>query len=370
MRIFHLAPNMNYGGLQTIVRLLALNQAQAGHTVTVGCWANQSNHPEAERELEQNGVRIVHLRRAMDGGMESARMLLLGRLKGYLGRGNTDILHVHNPFGYYLYGAMAARAARGTRVVNTVHFTAMFDHPLFGRKGRSVFWSAAMLSDAIISVCTEVDAFMRNRFFLPGLKYFVVDNGIDLRPFLAVPARRLREEVVFGFAARMAPEKNHRMLLDAFALTYREHRNIRLRLLGGGALEPALRRQAIDLGIQDVVEFRGFSHDVAGFFCSLDVFVSPSSFEGLPLGLLEAIASGLPVVATAVDSVPRIVRSAEAGWVCPPNDPEALMSIMEKALVAEDRITRGERARTRIAEYYSAERMSKDYEQVYRTLVQ
>src|SRR5690242_11905239 len=132
-------------------------------------------------------------------------MLLLRRLKGYMGAGKTDILHVHNPFGYYLYGALAARAAGGTKIVNTVHITAMFDHPRFGRRGRSLFWTAAMLSDGLVSVCPEVDTDLRGKFLLPGNKLFVVDNGIDLTPFLAVPPRHRRDEVVFGFAGRMAP---------------------------------------------------------------------------------------------------------------------------------------------------------------------
>lgn len=370
MRIFHLVPNLNFGGLQKVVRLLAVSQSQSGHSVTIGCWTNASNHPEGERELERAGAQIVYLRRATDGGMLSGRMLLLRKLKGRLGAGNADILHVHNPFNYYLYGALAARAAGGTKIVNTIHITAMFDHPRFGRRGRALFWTAAMLSDGLISVCSEVDTFLRARFFLPGTKMFVVDNGIDLAPFLAVPARRRRDEVVFGFAGRMAPEKNHRVLIEAFALLRRRHRNVRLRLLGGGALEPKLKEQVHSLGLDDVIEFCGFSHDVAGFLGGLDVFVLPSDFEGLPLSLLEAIASGLPVVATAVDGVPQIVQNTGSGWLCPPDNAEALAAAMESAIASPDRGDRGERARQLVAAGYSAARMAGDYDRLYRELLQ
>src|SRR6516165_9579500 len=181
MRIFHLVPNLNYGGLQKVVRLLALAQRQSGHSVTIGCWTNTSDHPEAERELERGGAHVVHLRRANDGGMLSGRMPLFRTLKPHLGAKSADILHVHNPFSYYLYGALAARAALGrTKIVNTIHITAMFDHPRFGRRGRTLFRAAALFSDGLVSVCPEVDTFLRSRFFLPGLRRFVVDNGIDL----------------------------------------------------------------------------------------------------------------------------------------------------------------------------------------------
>jgi len=370
MRIFHLVPNLNYGGLQKVVRLLALAQRQSGHSVTIGCWTNTSNHPEAERELERGGADVVCLRRAHDGGMLSGRMPLFRMLKPHLGDKRADILHVHNPFSYYLYGALAARAAGRTKIVNTVHATAMFDHPVFGRRGRALFWTAAMLSHGLVSVCSEVDAFLRRRFHLVGVKLFVVDNGIDLAPFLAVPARRPRDEVVFGLAGRMAPEKNHRVLIEAFALARRRHSGVRLRLLGGGRLEPELKEQVRSLGLSDSVEFCGFSHDVAGFLGELDVYVLPSDFEALPLGLLEAIASGLPVVATAVDGVPKIVQKTGSGWVCPRNDAHALMAAMEVAITSPDRGERAERSRRLVAEGYSAERMANDYERVYQELLQ
>ena len=370
MRIFHLVPNLNYGGLQKVVRLLALAQRQSGHSVTIGCWTNTSDHPEAERELERGGAHVVHLRRANDGGMLSGRMPLFRTLKPHLGAKSADILHVHNPFSYYLYGALAARAAGRTKIVNTIHATAMFDHPRFGRRGSALFWTAAMLSHGLVSVCSEVDAFIRGRFRLAGVELFVVNNGIDLAPFLAVPARKPRDEVVFGVAGRMAPEKNHRVLIEAFALARRRHSRLRLRLLGAGRLEPELKQQVHNLGLSDSVEFCGFSHDVAGFLRELDIYVLPSDFEGLPLSLLEAIASGLPVVATAVDGVPKIVQNTGGGWLCPRNDAHALMAAMELAIASPDRGERVERSRRLVAEQYSAERMAGDYERVYQELLQ
>jgi glycosyltransferase involved in cell wall biosynthesis len=370
MRIFHLVPNLNFGGLQKVVRLLAVHQRQSGHAVTIGCWTNASNHPEAECELDRAGARIVYLRRTPDGGMSSDRMALLQRLKRHLGGKNADILHVHNPFGYYLYGALASRMAGGTKVLNTIHLTAMFDRPGFGRRGRAQFWTAAMLTDGIISVCSEVDTFLRERFFLPRNKFFVVENGIDLRPFLAVPDRRLRNEIVFGFAGRMDPEKNHRVLIEAFARVWRDHGSVRLRLLGGGALEQRLKQQVQNLGLHEVVEFRGFSHDVPGFLAGIDIYVLPSDFEALPLSLLEAIASGLPVVATSVGGVPGIVQNTGSGWLCAPDNAEALSAAMRSAIASRDNPGRAERARRAVAEQYSAERMARDYERLYSKVLQ
>lgn len=369
MRIFHLVPNLNYGGLQKVVQLLSLCQIQSGHSVTIGSWNNDNNHPEAEQELLRAGVRILYLRRGPDGKMAHGRKYSLLKLKGYLGAANTDILHVHNPFQYYLYGALAARVAGTTKVVNTLHATMMFDHPRFGRKGRTRFRIASMLTDGIVSVCAESDAYLRKRFFLPGPRLFIVDNGIDMTSFLAVPDRTPRKEVVFGFAGRMEMEKNHQVLIQAFALVRRTYSNVRLRLLGGGRLEDQLKEQTRNLGLDDSVEFCGFSDDVPGFLGSLDIYILPSDFEALPLCLMEAIASGLPVVATAVGGVPGIVKNTDSGWLCEPNNATSMLSAMELAISSPDVRDRTSRARQLVAKLYSAERMAADYGVVYEKVL-
>ncbi len=369
MRIFHLVPNLNYGGLQKVVELLAVRQVRAGHTVTIGCWTFWTNHPEAEAELEAQGVKVVYLRRGEDGGMSHGKRASLNMLKSYLGRGNADILHAHNPFGYLIYGALATRLAGTTKSLMTAHATVMFDNRKFGRRGRLEFWISCMLMDGVVSVCDEVKTFLQKRFPLPGRKMFVVDNGIDLSHFLAVPDRISGENIVFGTAGRMSPEKGHSVLIDAFALVHKKYANARLRLLGGGGQDVKLKQQVHDLGLEDVIEFCGFGNDVPGFLGTLDVYVLPSKSEAQPLGLMEAIASGLPVVATAVGGVPKIVQSTDSGWLCEPNDAEALFGAMELAIVNRDRGELTSRARKLASELYSARRMAADYEAVYERLI-
>jgi glycosyltransferase involved in cell wall biosynthesis len=370
MRIFHLAPNMNYGGLQEVVRCLALCQRKAGHDVTIGCWTNASNHPEAEGQLEAVGVRVVNLRRAADGALLYDRDTMYRGLKQNLAEQKTEILHIHNPFAYFLYGVMAARTAGRVKVINTMHATVMLEGKGFSRKSKAKFWASAMLTHGVVSVCQEVQNVIRSKYLLPKSKLIVVENGIDLTRFLSTPTRESTQEVIFGAVGRMSPEKNHRGLIEAFAMARRDHANIRLRLLGSGPLEGDLRTLAKNLGVAETVEFCGFSHDVSGFLSTVDVFVLPSNSEGLPLSLLEAIAAGLPVVATAVGGVPRVVSTTESGWVCEPCNPPALQKAMESAIACPDRGARSERARKLVVERYSAERMARDYDSFYERLLQ
>jgi glycosyltransferase involved in cell wall biosynthesis len=367
MRIFHLVPNMNFGGLQEIVRVLCLAQCKAGHTVTIGCWTNASNNLVAEAQLQDAGVQIVYLRRGAQGQLIGGKKYLTLKLMEYFGKGKADILHVHNPFWYYLYGGIAARAAGSTKVVETMHATVWL---LGKRKWRLVFWVGAMCTNTIVSVCAEVESVIRSEFFLPGRKFSVIENGIDLARFLAVPQRTSDHEIVIGTVGRLSREKGHNLLLAAFAQLRARHSNIRLRILGEGFLETELTKQRTELGLDGVVEFCGVSNDVPAYLSTLDLFALPSSSEAMPLSLLEAIASGLPVVATAVGNVPRMVAITESGWVCPPGNVNALAAALESAITCDELREKGERARKKVSEYYSVERMSRDYELLYLKLIQ
>jgi len=358
VRIVHLAPNLNFGGLQEIVKTLALGQRALGHDVSVLCWEYPAKHPELEQALVAAGVSVAPTRQNDDGRVTSFR-----KLRALIAPEQVDVLHTHNPFENCLHGAVAGLLKRGTKVVNTLHVDYMFNR--FSRQEKVGYQAAILLSNRIVAVCDETGAGLRRRYRVPSRKLVTVENGIDTSRFLSMPLRQPRDEIVFGGVARMVDMKNHALLIEAFALARAEHPNIRLRLLGSGPLEPKLKELAAARGLDGAVEFGGFSHDVVEFLSGIDVFALPSKSEGLPLSLLEAIASGLPVVATDVGGVRKVVEKTGAGWVCASGDPEALKSAMGSAVEDAHRPDRAQRAREIVADYYSAERMTADYERVY-----
>jgi len=250
-----------------------------------------------------------------------------------------------------------------------VHAIVMFDHKNFGWRGRMRFWFAGMLMDGVVSVCDEFKVYLRKRFFLPARKMLMVEDGIDVAPFLAVPDRIPHDAIVFGTAGRMSSEKGHDDLIDAFALIHRQHPNARLRLLGNGGQESRLKQQVRGLGLENVIEFCGFSRDVPAFLGTLDVYVLPSLSEAQSLGLMEAIVSGLPVVACAVGGVAKVVKSTESGWLCEPSNPESLAKAMEQAIANGNRPEQTARSRQLAVELFSARRMAAEYEAVYERLI-
>jgi glycosyltransferase involved in cell wall biosynthesis len=363
MRVVHLLGNLNYGGLQQVVTELALKQRQRGHDVMLAHRSGPGNHPELEDELRRNGVTLAQFRQHDDRFGSP-----LVRLTRLLARHEPDLLHTHTPVNYYPFGTVAARLAGVKAIVNTLH--SANDLERLGNRDKLLFWGATVfMSDRTVSVCAEVQSALARWFPLPARKLNVIENGIDLSRFLAVERRPPLDHLIFGTVGRMAEVKDHRVMIDAFARAHREHSHIRLRLLGGGPLEPDLRRQAETLRLSDVVQFCGFSHDVPGFLADLDVYVTSSNAEGLPLSLLEAIATGLPVVATDVGGIPGVVRKTQSGWLSPSRNADALATAMLQAIADTTRRERGERARKLVAEGYSAERMAADYERLYEELV-
>ncbi|WP_461010557.1 glycosyltransferase [Streptomyces capparidis] len=146
------------------------------------------------------------------------------------------------------------------------------------------------------------------------------DARILARRALRLPG----DAVVIGAVGALTPRKDHRTLLDAYALMRRNHSGTVLVLVGSGPLEAGLRRHAASLGLRDAVVFAGERADAPSLLPALDVFALSSREEGLPVALLEAMAWGLPSAATRVDGVAEVLTDGAQGLLVRPGDAEAL----------------------------------------------
>ena len=174
---------------------------------------------------------------------------------------------------------------------------------------------------------------------------------------------------VYGIVARLTGEKGHALLLESFSLLQDEPGNAVLLLVGSGPEEKNLRDQAQALGITDKVHFAGTCAEIDRALHDIDCYVSPSSTEGMPMILLEAMASGVPVIGTAVGSVPELLHDG-AGYLVETRTPEAFsaaMSHMQKH--SEQSAAMAEKARARVVEQFSAQAQSSRYRDLYRGLL-
>ena len=195
-------------------------------------------------------------------------------------------------------------------------------------------------------------------------------NGVDTARFAAAtrsgaaPGR----DLTFVCVGVLRPEKNQGLAVEAFARARCRH-VARLVLVGDGPLAPAIRARADALGIGDRVLITGMVQDTAPYYQDADLFLLPSRTEQMPLSLLEAMASSLPVVGTDVGDVAAIVAGDNLRWIVPPNDAEAFArAIDEVAGDAAARLTVGTRNREKVEQEYDRRICYGDYCSLYLDL--
>ena len=207
-----------------------------------------------------------------------------------------------------------------------------------------------------------------------------IQNGLALERFTTdlerEEARRmalpeLGSSFLFGTVGRLVEKKNHKTLLQAFQRVARDIPCSALVIVGGGPLESTLKALARSLGLEGRVHFLGVRGDVPVILRALDVFVFPTIREGLPLSLLEAMASGLPIIASDIGCIREVINDGLAGGLVNPSDPHGLAEAMIRYARANsrDRAEWGARARRRILEAFSCGRMAADYERLYEQLL-
>jgi glycosyltransferase involved in cell wall biosynthesis len=280
----------------------------------------------------------------------------------------VDIVHCHN-YGPLVYGALSARMSAQRGVVYTAHgaktsarrATRRFQR--LGLVGPIVFVSEDARRVAVAA--GAVDA--------RGTR--VILNGIDVDAYArdAACRERIRRSLgvpaaapVAGIVARLTPAKDHVNLFEAFVRVRRSLPDARLVVVGDGELRDDLHRAVRERALDDAVIFTGRRDDVADVLSAIDVFVLSSATEGLALTLIEAMAAGLPVVATRVGGNTEVVVEGETGRIVPPRDAAALAAALTETLSdAAGAREMGARGRRRAREKFGIAAMTEQYRALY-----
>ncbi|HEY0482125.1 MAG TPA: glycosyltransferase [Kofleriaceae bacterium] len=360
-RIVHVLSSFGMGGQERVAFDLAVSQLRAGCEVTVLSLAPPPDGPLAA-ELRAAGIEVARVARQREG----IDPILILRLARWLRRHRVDLVHTHNRMAL-IYGAPAGRLARA-RVVHTKHGK----NPRGGTR-LAAGKLAARAVDAFVAVSDETADVARRRREIDERRLMVITNGIELGRFHPAPAgrERVRRELgidagawVIGTVGRIAAEKNHALLVNAMAPLLGP--GTRLIIAGDGPLLPALTELVAARGVASFVHLLGARYDVPDILNALDSFVLSSDTEGLPLVVLEAMATGLPVISTRVGGVPNVLEEGVTGFLVPAGDEQGLRDRAAQ-LRADPAATRalGERARSVAVSRYSAERMQRDYLELY-----
>ena len=363
MRVLHLISSSGmYGAEAVILNLARALDAGGEHHSMLGVFDNSAapNHELYTVALAQGlDAHLVPCRGQFDRSVPA-------RIRNLAQRANVDLIHAHG----YKADIYAYLAKSGTQVplVSTCHnwIENDFTVRLYGSLDRFIL----RRFNAVAAVSNDV----RDRLLKAGVAskhIHVIRNGIDLGSFRHIAEIRKRRisgtvPIRIGLVGRLSEEKGVDVFLRAASEIPRGNPEPEFVVAGEGPDRAALERLIAELGLNNRVALLGHTTDMPDFYGSVDVLVSASRTEGLPMVLLEGMASGLAPVATAVGAVPQVVRDSETGLLVAPNDPAALALAMQHMI--EDPRRReilGQNAQKLIAKEFSAEQMAAEYIEMY-----
>jgi glycosyltransferase involved in cell wall biosynthesis len=371
MRILHVLEPAD-GGVAKHVRDLVAAQVARGHSVQ----AVVTDRGPLAADLRTIGAGVLALTLRPEMVAPSADLksaIALGRL---LRRGRWDLVHTHGNKAGMIARPLAA--LRGLPVVHSGHGFAYVTQRHRPRRGQSVRRGLTLAVERLCSpaadviVCVSEDEredAVRDRI-APRERLMVVHNGVaplvTTAPDPRLAAWRSRAVPLIGFVARLHPQKAPLLLLDALAELRVRGVAFRAALVGDGPLADQVRRRVGQLELGDAVVVLPFPGSVAGLLACFDVYVLPSLWESLPIGLLEAMAAGLPVVAADTGGVREAVAHEETGLLHPPGDVAALASALERLIRdPELRARMGAAGRTRQATAFSLAAMLAGIDRAY-----
>lgn len=302
-------------------------------------------------------VALSHLRRPINPFRDA---LAVAELVRVCRRERPDIIHLNSPKTVFL-GRLAGVLARIPVRIVTIHGWSF----LVPGIPRAAVWADRLLRPLATTIC--VSEYGREVGIAAGMcdseRTVVIHNGVDVRRFEATQHGR-RDVPVVAFVGRLAPQKDPATFIQALATL--ERNSYHAIVAGSGPDADSIAAEIERLGLHDSVELLGVRDDVSQILSSADVFVLSSTYECLPFSVLEAMAAGLPVVATNVGGVPELVVDRQTGFIVGSRDPEALAHAMRK-LLADPHLRRrfGSAARARVEARFDIERFQREHVELY-----
>jgi len=352
------------GELKVLDLVKGLNLWHKDEFEPVVCSVGQSG-PLYEK-FSNLGVKIVvfNKKRSFD-------FSLIKKVAQLIHEEKADIVHT-TLFYADVIGAVAARIAGVKKIIS---WEAVTEH--YELRHLIAYRIASILYTKSVAVSKAIEKKVQNEYKVPKRKTMTIHYGVDLSRFYPCADFELRkslgfrrEDIVFGTVARFTKQKGHRYLIKAAHSVIKRNKSAHFVLVGDGPLREEIEIMIKDLGIEKHFHLLGFRTDVDRLLNSFDVFVLPSLYEGLPNAVLEAMAAGLPVIATAVDGTPEAVLQNETGLlVCPENSDVLAEAILKLCNNKKMMKKYGESGRIRAEEYFSWQREVGQFVSLYKNIL-
>jgi glycosyltransferase involved in cell wall biosynthesis len=369
IRVAQIITKLSAGaGSITLHGALALDSSRFAVTILAPEGGTLSSRAEAA------GVAMLPLRHMAPDLDVRSDWLGLRELVQVLGSAGYDVVHTHSAKAGAL-GRVAAHRVRVPAIVHSFHGFPFHDFQSFARRRAyiAIERRLARLTNQFVTDGTWTAAEAVRLGIAPPDRVRAICSPIDVDVPSVTPATRDRarrlmrlppEAQVVGTIARLDPQKAPQILVRALAALTRS--NVYAVWVGGGSLLPEVRTLVRRLHLEDRFRLMGERADVADLLPGFDVFAMPSLYEGLPCAVVEAIACGVPVVATAVNSVPEVVVPGRTGILVRPNDAASLAGAIDYLLSHPEEAARmARRAAASLGQRFRPETLGRDLTEVY-----
>lgn len=351
--ILHVVPSLGVGGMELALSRMVRGTSDIGfrHSI-VSLKGDAVIRDEFDSSVE---IFCMHAR--------PNELALPLRLRRIIKQVRPTVIHARN-WGAWPDVALA-RLLVSPRVPLMFSFHGVSEAGAMPLRRRLAFRALAAITTYVFTVSEAARQFLVGHVGLPARRVGVIPNGVDTDRFRPGASRKRRGAFIIGSVGSLTPVKNHALLIHAAAELIAGGQEVELRLAGEGPERDALETLADSLGVGNRVHLPGHVADIPSFLQQLDAFVLPSRSEAHPNALLEAMACGLPCVATRMGGVLEVLGGGQFGRLIDPGDTTALAEAISALCDPKLGQPLGQAGRKRVVEEYSMERMLRDYADLY-----
>lgn len=353
-KIVFIIPSLDVAGAERMASQLAIYLEKNMYDITLISFF--SNRTSISKRLEDCGVKIYYLDK--NRGVE---FKIIPKIWGILRKIKPDIVHTHlNTLIYAFIPCLLLKIP----VIHTIHNVASKELPSLSSKVHKILFQKKIALPVAIS--PTIQDSISEYYNIPKTTIPMIYNGIELEKCIPKKMynRECKEILHIG---RFSEQKNHEMLINSVSKILKKHKNIKLILCGEGELKKSIEDEVIKMGIASQVIFRGLIDNVFQVLNEADIFVLPSLYEGFPITIIEALGTGVPIIATDVGGVGDIIKNEENGVLCKV-DADDLEKKIEMCIEDFDLRQRIGMRALLTSKQFSVESMGKSYLRLYAEL--
>lgn len=354
MNILQVIPEFGLAGAETMCEALCYEIQRSGKYKLFVASLFDYHSPITER-MEQQGVNIFYLHKKP--GID---VRMIWRLYRLMKETQIDIVHTHIHVMQYV---VPAAIMAGVKVrVHTVHNIASKELGKAQRFLAKYFYKHCHVTP--ISISPLVQKTVMEEYKLSERQTPMVYNGSDLRKCIVKTDYVASDPFTYLHIGRFSPVKNHRLMVEAAKRLKSEGYKFKINFVGGAGNEEQIKQEVVAKGLEEEITFCGLQSNVYPYLSNSDCFILPSVYEGMPISLIEAMGTGLPIIASAVGGIPDMLQNGESAILIHPTVDD-LVEAMKK--VYEEERLREELGRNAYKEskLFSAAQMFREYDRIY-----